>query len=141
MNPITDTLVGIGMKLIDRIIPDPAQKAAAQLEILKMNQTGELAQLAADTDLAKAQIAVNAVEAASNKTFIAGARPFVLWGCGFSMLYVGLFEPIMRFVATVIYHYAGTFPVIDTTVTLQVLLGLLGLGALRSVDKKNGVAS
>jgi hypothetical protein len=57
------------------------------------------------------------------------------------MMYASLFEPIMRFVATVVFKYSGTFPVIDTSLTTQVLVGLLGLGALRSVDKFNGVAS
>lgn len=134
-------ILDIGSKILDRVIPDPAAKAQAQLELLKMNQTGELAQLTADTDLAKAQIDVNAEEAKNPNLFVSGARPFILWGCGFSLLYVGLFEPIARFVAQVIYHYTGAFPVIDTTITLQVLLGLLGLGGLRSWDKRNGVAS
>lgn len=47
MFPI-DALLGIGSKLIDRFCPDPAQKEAAQLELLKMQQSGELAQLNAD---------------------------------------------------------------------------------------------
>jgi hypothetical protein len=41
----------IGTKLIDRVIPDPAQRDAAKLEMLKVQQSGELAQLAADTDV------------------------------------------------------------------------------------------
>ena len=43
-----EALLGIGSKLIDRFCPDPAQKEAAQLELLKMQQSGELAQLNAD---------------------------------------------------------------------------------------------
>ena len=59
-----EALLGIGSKLIDRFCPDPAQKEAAQLELLKMQQSGELAQLNADvaeqhelTDRLKADMA------------------------------------------------------------------------------------
>jgi hypothetical protein len=86
-----------------------------------------------------AQIAVNAEEAKSSSFFVAGWRPFTGWVCGVALAYVSLLEPIARFVATLA-GYSGTFPTIDTTMTMQVLLGMLGLGALRSTDKKNGVA-
>ena len=57
MNPLLlSGLFDLGKGLIDRVLPDPAAKAAAQLELLKMQQAGDLAQLAADTDLAKLQI-------------------------------------------------------------------------------------
>jgi uncharacterized membrane protein (DUF106 family) len=42
-------VLSIGEKLIDKFFPDPEQKAKAQLELLQMQQTGELAQIAADT--------------------------------------------------------------------------------------------
>jgi len=140
MDPIT-ILLGIGSKVIDKIFPDPAQRDAAKLELLKMQQAGELAQLTAETDLAKGQLAINQVEAGSINWFVSGGRPFIMWGCGFAMLYASLFEPIMRFVAVVMFKYDGSFPVIDTSLTTQVLLGLLGLAGFRSLDKKNGVAS
>ena len=137
LDPVS-LLLEVGSKVIDRVFPDPA--AAAKLELFKLQQSGELAQLAADTDIAKAQIGVNQTEAGSSSMFVSGARPFIMWGCGFSMLYAALFEPIMRFCAVVIFKYPGTFPVIDTTLTTQILLGLLGLAGMRSFDKRNGVA-
>jgi hypothetical protein len=129
-----DAILNIGGKLIDKLIPDPVAQDAARLELLKLQQSGELAAMTAQTE-------INKVEAASGSVFVSGARPFILWGCGMAMLYAALFEPIMRFVAVVIFHYAGNFPVIDTTLTTQVLIGLLGLGGLRSLDKSNGVAA
>ena len=140
LDPVS-LLLEVGSKVIDRVFPDPAAAAAAKLELFKLQQSGELAQLAADTDIAKAQIGVNQTEAGSTSMFVSGARPFIMWGCGFSMLYAALFEPIMRFCAVVIFKYPGTFPVIDTTLTTQILLGLLGLAGMRSFDKRNGVAS
>ena len=50
-----DALLGIGGKLIDKLIPDPEQKAKAQLELAKMAQDGELAKMANDTDLYKTE--------------------------------------------------------------------------------------
>lgn len=87
-----------------------------------------------------AQIAVNQEEAKSSSFFVSGGRPFILWVCGVAFAYVAIVEPIARFIAQVGFHYEGAFPVIDTNLTLQVLGGLLGLGALRSWDKKNGTA-
>lgn len=142
MNPLLlGPLADLVKSVIGRIWPDPAAQADAQLKLAVMVQNGELAQLAADTDLAKAQLAVNAVEAAHQSLFVSGARPCILWICGFALGYAAIVEPIARFVATVIYHYSGEFPVIDTDITLQLLFGLLGLSGLRSFDKVKGVAS
>lgn len=82
-----------------------------------------------------AQIAVNAEEAKSGDKFATRARPAAIWVGVFGLAYSSIAEPILRFVATVIFGYAGLFPVIDTTITMQVLFGLLGLSAMRSVDK------
>lgn len=130
-----------GSKVLDKIFPDPAKAQEAKIELFKLQQTGELAQLAATTDLLKAQIDVNKVEAASADKFVSRGRPFVIWVCGLAFAYATILEPIARFICLVFLHYTGVFPLIDTTITLQALFGLLGLGAMRSWDKKNGVAS
>ena len=142
MNPlILSGLFTAAQSLIERFFPDPEKKAAAQLELLKMQQTGELAQLAATTDLAKAQIQVNIEEAKSNSLLVAGWRPMAGWVSVAGLAYVSTVEPLARFVSQVGFNYKGPFPVIDTSLTMQVLVGMLGLVAARSVDKKNGVAS
>lgn len=136
MNPLLlSGLFDVGKSLIERFFPDPEKKAAAQLELLKMQQNGELAQLAAETDLAKMQIAVNVEEAKSTNWFVAGARPFIMWICGVALAYVAIIEPVARFVAKVWFGYTGEFPVIDTTLTMQVLLGILGLSSMRTIEK------
>ena len=141
MNPLLlSGLFDLGKGLIDRLFPDPAQAAAAQLELLKMQQAGDLAQLAADTDLAKLQIQTNIAEAAGN-WFTAGWRPCIGWVCGAGLAYAALIEPFARFIAKVWFGYTGEFPVIDTTLTMQILLGMLGLGAMRSVEKVKGAES
>ena len=139
MNPLfIAPILEIGKGIINRLFPDPAAAAAAQLELLKMQQNGELAQLASETDLAKLQIQVNVEEAKSTNWFVAGWRPFVGWTCGAGLVYVAVLEPLARFAAKVAFGYSGEFPSISTDITLQVLLGMLGLGAMRSVEKIKG---
>ena len=138
MNPLfIAPILEIGKGIINRLFPDPAAAAAAQLELLKMQQNGDLAQLAADTDLAKLQIQTNIAEAAGN-WFTAGWRPCIGWVCGAGLAYAALIEPFARFIAKVWFGYVGDFPVIDTNLTMQILMGMLGLGAMRSVEKIKG---
>ena len=51
MTPLIGGLLDAGLKVLDRVLPDPAQKAAAQLELLKLQQTGEFKVLEADLPL------------------------------------------------------------------------------------------
>jgi len=138
MNPLLISgLFSAAQSLIERFFPDPEKKAAAQLELLKMQQNGDLAQLAADTDLAKLQIQTNIAEASGN-WFTAGWRPGIGWVCGAGLAYAALIEPFARFIAKVWFGYTGEFPVIDTNLTMQILMGMLGLGAMRSIEKIKG---
>ena len=120
--------------IVDRIWPDPATKAKALLDIEDLKQKGELAQLASDTGLLQGQIDINKVEAASTNMFIAGWRPFIGWSCGLAFVYVSIIDPIARFIALTM-QYKGQFPVMDTSITMQVLLGLLGLAGMRTYEK------
>ena len=138
LDPVT-AILDIGGKVIERLWPDPAQRDAAKLELFKATQAGEMAEATHVFELTKAQILTNLEEAKSVNWFVAGARPFVMWVCGFSFAYVALLEPVLRFAAQVIFDYAGEFPVIDTNLTMQVLLGILGLGAYRTFEKTKNV--
>jgi hypothetical protein len=139
MDPISLGLNFI-TKIADKIWPDPATKAAGLLELERLRQTGELAYLTAETELAKGQLEINKAEAENANWFVSGWRPFVGWGCGFGLVYAALIEPFARFAAVVIFDYKDEFPVLDTTITTQVLFGMLGLGAMRSFDKKAGAS-
>jgi hypothetical protein len=132
MDPIS-ALLNIGNTLINKIFPDPAQAAQAQLALLKMQQDGELAAISG-------QMEINKIEAGSSSVFVAGWRPFAGWVCGIGLAYVSIIEPVARLVATLV-GYTGDFPAIDTTLTMQVLLGMLGMGGLRTLDKIKGVAA
>jgi hypothetical protein len=126
-----------GGKVLDKIFPDETQRAAAKLELFKAQQAGEFKEMETAFELSKAQIDTNKIEAASEKVFVAGWRPAIGWICGVSLAYSAIIEPIARFVAAVCFKYVGVFPIIDSTITMQLLFALLGLGAMRSYDKKN----
>ena len=136
MNPLLISgLFSAAQSLISRFFPDPEKQAEAQRALLQMQQNGELALLASETDLAKLQIQVNVEEAKSTNWFVAGWRPGIGWVCGAGLAYASLIEPFARFIAKVWFGYTGEFPVISTDLTLQILMGMLGLGAMRSVEK------
>lgn len=134
------SLFDFGTKVLERIFPDPAERLKAQTALEHMKSSGELAKLAAETDLAKGQLDINKVEAASTNWFVAGWRPAVGWIGAFSLGYAAILEPLIRFTATVVFEYKGTFPILDSNITMQILFGILGLGAYRTVEKvkKNG---
>lgn len=130
-----DDVLTTGSNLITTIVNKFAPDATT-VEHDKMTQA--LTELQNQYALLLAQVDVNKTEATSTNVFVSGWRPFIGWVCGISLAYVSILEPFIRFVATVFFKYTGTFPVINTEITLQVLIGILGLGAYRSYDKLKG---
>jgi hypothetical protein len=140
MNPLDaiNALSSVVGKVIDRLWPDPAQAQAAKLQLLTMQQTGELAQLAADTDLLKGQLTVDAAEAANPSVFVAGARPFILWVCGTAFAWTYVLAPFLSYCLALAHVPAPALPSLDfSTVMLPLTLGLCGL---RSFDYTKGNA-
>ena len=130
----------LGKIAIEKIWPDPTKRAQELRKLEELKQKGDIAQLNARVQLLTNQAKINEQEAKHKSVFVAGWRPFVGWICGLSLAYISIFEPIMRFVATM-RGYTGDFPAIDTTITMQVLLGMLGLAVARTVEKREGVGS
>lgn len=121
------------MSILDKIIPDADAKAKAQAELLMLQAKGEL-------DAQLGQIQINLKEAEHPSILVAGWRPAVGWVGAAALGYAAILEPILRFGATVGFGYQGSYPAIDTDLTLQVLMALLGFGAYRSFEKTRGVA-
>lgn len=139
LDPITAAL-DIGGKLIDKLWPDPAQRDAAKLELFKLQQSGELAQLTAETDLAKGQIAINTTEAGNEHLFVSGWRPFIGWVCGAGLATQFLVAPIVTWLAA-LYGKQVVFPELDMGTLLTLLLGMLGLGGMRTAEKIQKIKS
>lgn len=130
MSLFTEIFGGNGGKTIE-----VAGKVVTDLLTDNDKREQEIQLLRAENERLKLQTDTNNIEAASERLFVSGWRPFVGWICGIALLYVSLIEPIFRFISVVGFDYHGNFPVIDTTITGQVLGGMLGLGFLRSADK------
>lgn len=128
--PVIDTI----LKVVDKIVPDPVAKADAQLKLLQLQQSGELAELTAETELMKGQMAVNQEEAKNENLFVSGWRPGVGWVCVAAFAAKYLAGPFVFILAQFI-DKTIVLPPIDMTEMLPILLGMLGLGTLRSMDK------
>lgn len=133
MNPLLlGPLFDLGKGIIDRLFPDPAAKAAAELELLKMTQSGDL-------QVILAQLAINAKEAESTSVFVAGWRPFVGWTCGVGLAYATIFHNLLEWLAVI--RSWPLPPAVDTDTLLYVLGAMLGIGGLRTLEKVKGVAA
>jgi hypothetical protein len=99
----------------------------------------EKAQLAAAVQLVQGQLAVNQAEAGSASVFVAGWRPFIGWVCGTALAYTYIGYPLLLWAG------AAWFPGIKPPVLgndgmlYELLLGMLGLGGLRTFEKVKGV--
>jgi hypothetical protein len=132
--PLLD-IIGIVGKVVDKAIPDPAMKAKLQLDLATL----------ADQENARAhaemlgQIGTNTEEAKSANMFVAGWRPAVGWIGAVGLGYSFVVEPFADWIAKVIFHYSGTFPVLDTGQLMALVTGMLGFGTMRAVEKIKGV--
>ena len=130
--------------LIERFFPDPEKQAEAQRALLQMQQNGELALLASETDLAKLQIQVNVEEAKHANIFVSGWRPAVGWCCAAAFAYSYVVLPFAQFLVftfgtTAMAEQLKLAPALQLSEMLPVLFGMLGLGGLRTVEKVKNV--
>ena len=125
---ILNALIGPITGLLDKFIEDKDQKSALAHEIATMSQ--KYAQ-----ESALAQIAVNKVEAASPSLFTSGWRPATGWVCVLGMAGNFLVIPFANFTMALTMDIPITVPLIPLDTMLPVLLGMLGLGGLRTFEK------
>lgn len=121
--------VAAGLTIIDKFIPDPQAKIAAEAALRD-------ALLGVD----KAQMQVNAAEAASPSLFVAGWRPAVGWCCTIAMAWSYIVQPVAVFTLAQ-FDVLVTLPTLDLSTMMPVLLGMLGMGGLRTYEKTKGVAA
>lgn len=120
--------------ILDKFMTDASQRMEAELMFYKQAHEVNLA-----------QIGVNKEEAQSGSLFVSGWRPFVGWVCGGSFAYsvigVGIGNWILAIIGVVTGHTIPQLERPDLTLVFELLLGLLGLGAMRTYEKLNNVAS
>lgn len=144
MNPLLiGPLLEVGKSLIERLFPDKEKQAAersqAELALATMAMNGDLARLNADTELAKAQIAVNNTEAGSDSLFKSGWRPAVGWTCAGGLFYQVAGRPLLGWVALNLWGWSEP-PGLEMETLMTLLFGMLGLGGYRTFEKTKGVA-
>ena len=130
MTPLA--IVEIGARLLDKIIPDKAAREKAQAELLKAAQDQ-------DFQLALGQIEVNKAEAAHSSIFVAGWRPGLGWICVAGLAYNFIVYPLLTWLV-VVSGSQFTPPPLMSDNLMELVLGMLGLGALRTAEKWKGVA-
>ena len=138
MNPLLIApILEIGKALLDKFFPDPQARAAAELELLKMQQSGALQEMATDLQLRLAQLDVNKAEATHTSLFVAGWRPAVGWVCvaGLGWQFVGYPVAAWAFAS---FWPAVQPPVIVSEYLMELVLGMLGLAGLRSFERVRG---
>tara|TARA_R110001592_G_scaffold7769_4_gene43125 strand:- start:3337 stop:3738 length:402 start_codon:yes stop_codon:yes gene_type:complete len=121
---IITSLIAPVSGLLDKFIEDKDQKNALAHEISTMAERHA-------QELAKGQLEVNKVEASHKSLFVSGWRPAIGWICGFALMYSTILAPILGIWFTV--------PPVDSSLLTSVLMGMLGLGAMRTVEKTKGV--
>lgn len=85
----------------------------------------------------QAQSRINEVEAANTNVFVSGWRPFIGWICGFGLGTKFIFIPIGVWVCSLL-DITPIVPVIETGELMTLILGMLGLGGLRTFEKFTG---
>lgn len=123
--------------VIEKVIPDPQAAADAKLKALELAQKGELAALDAEMKLALGQLEINKFEAQTDK-FRGGWRPFIGWVCGTGFAVEFIARPLLPWFAQLAGLHAVDIPQMDTSTLMTLLLGMLGLGGLRTFERING---
>ena len=127
-----DKLIGPVTGLLDKFIPDADTKAKLAHEVATMAENHA-------PEIAKRQMEINAVEAANSNVFVSGWRPFIGWTCGLGMFGNFITIPFSNFVLALL-EYDIVIPLVPLETMMPVLMGMLGLGAMRTYEKKSGVS-
>ncbi len=120
------SLLPVVGKILDKVIPDVNARAKAKIALEAAGQSGEL-------DLLLGQLEINKIEAASSSLFVSGWRPAVGWVCASAMAYHFILSPFL--------DIWFVMPIIKVEQLYPVLMGMLGLGGMRSFEKAKKVAS
>lgn len=125
-------IVGGISDILGKFMSDKTQAerdtAAYQIALLQAAQQSD--QMQAD---------VNKAEATNQSIFVAGWRPFIGWVCGVGFL-IATLGPLITYIAALCGHTGIVFPALDTETLMTLLMGMLGLGGMRSFEKFKGVS-
>ena len=137
MSIISDVFAGGAEGILKGVKDVVSIFKADPLEVLKLEQAIATAEMNLALGLSQAQNKVNEIEAASQDKFVSRWRPAIGWVCGAAYAYSFVLQPFLVFLLTAAGDHldAAQLPHIDVGELSMVLMGMLGLGAMRSFDK------
>jgi hypothetical protein len=118
--------------LLDKFIPDADLKNKLAFQVATMAETHA-------QELAKGQLEINKAEATHKSIFVAGWRPFIGWTCGVALCWHFVLAPVTMFVCAYLAVEIPELPTFDMGSLMTVLMGMLGLGTLRTYEKQKGL--
>ena len=121
-------IVGGVADAVDRFVETPDEKAAIELK-----------RAALDAEAQMRQMAVNQQEAAHRSVFVAGWRPAIGWCGAAAIAYAYVVQPLMVYGMALWAPHLLAPPPIDLSGLYPIILGMLGLGGLRTLEKAKGV--
>jgi hypothetical protein len=125
-------MVKSGLEIIDKVVPDADAKRRAQ-------EAWQLRVLEIAAQESTQQSQTNTVEAAHPSLFTSGWRPFVGWVCGFSFAWICFGQPLFSWTYVLVTKQPAPVVELPTEMLMTTLLGMLGLGTLRTLEKIKGV--
>jgi hypothetical protein len=136
--PVWLQLIPAISDLLDRIIPDPAAREKAKLALSQAEHEQDLETFKLALSADQMQTDIDKQEAASTDRFVSGWRPFIGWVCGVAFAYHFIVQPLL---AIIIANSGGKviLPDFDMQELSTVLMGMLGLGGLRTIEKIKNV--
>ena len=120
------SVADLANSVVNKIWPDKTQE--------------EKDQIAAALTLAQGQMTTNTAEASNKSMFVSGWRPFVGWVCASAVAWNWIGLPVVKVVLS-LFHQTLTVAPADINQMMPILMGMLGLGTLRTVEKVQGVAA
>jgi len=123
--------------VIDKVFPDPKAQAEAKLKMMELEQEGEFKAIDNQLQRDLEQIALNKIEAGSDDKFKSRWRPAVGWVCAFGLAYATIIFPLLTWAALL--YGIPTPPNLETGILLTALGGILGIGGMRSYEKRAGL--
>lgn len=134
--PFIGDLIGGVKDLVSEVIVDKDKRAELNVRLQELE---DRANERYHEEL-MAQSAVNQAEAQHRSVFVAGWRPFIGWTGGAGVAWTFVISPLIEWLSR-INGWTGSMPELDTSQLMTLVMAMLGVGAMRSYDKKNGTSN
>ncbi len=143
-DPIS-ALFDVGKTVVERVWPDPIRRAVEIRKLEELRLGGDIEKLKMGVQLLTGQMEINKIEASHKSIFVAGWRPAIGWVGAAALFYQFIAYPLLlwlwQIADAVLEVPVGVVPPVlgETEALYTIILGMLGIGAMRSYDKRNGV--